>query len=61
MTSSSTIDVSADCSRIAILVEMRLTLRLRAQLPEIDDIRKTLMAHVGIGSQEQHGCTEHTP
>jgi hypothetical protein len=59
MTSSSSIHVSAGHCRIAILHdELRLTLRLRARLPEIDDVRNPLIAHAAIGSQEEHGCSK---
>jgi hypothetical protein len=63
MTSSSTIHVSAGHSRIAILHDkLRLTLGFRARLPEIDDVRNSLMTHAAIGSQEEHGCSkEHAP
>ena len=56
MTSSSTIHVSAGYSRIAILHDkLRLILRFRARLPEIDDVRNSFIAHAAIGSQEEHG------
>ena len=63
MTSSSAIHVSAGDRRIAILHDkLRLTLRFRARLPEIDDVRNPLIAHAAIGSQEEHGCSkEHAP
>ena len=63
MTSTSTIHVSAGYSRIAILHDKpRLTLRFRAQLPEIGDVRNSLIAHASTGSQEEHGCSkEHAP
>jgi len=58
MTSTSTIHVSAGDSRIAILHDqLRLTLRFRARLPEIADVRNPLMAHAAIGSQEEPGCS----
>jgi hypothetical protein len=51
MTSSSTIHVSAGYSWIAILLDkLRLSLRYRLQLPEIDDVRNPLTAHAAIGS-----------
>jgi hypothetical protein len=51
--------VSAGYSRIAILLDkLRLALRFRARLPEIDDVRNPLIAHAAIGSQEQHGCSK---
>jgi hypothetical protein len=59
VTSSSTIRVSAGYSRIAILLDnLRLTLRFRARLPEIDDFRNPLIAHAAVGSQEEHGCSK---
>jgi hypothetical protein len=59
MTSSSAIHVSAGCSRIAILHDwLRLTLRFRARLPGIDDVRNPLTAHAAIGSQEEPGCSK---
>jgi hypothetical protein len=49
--------VSAGYGWIAILLhKLRLTLRFRVRLPEIDDVRNPLIAHAGIGSQEEHGC-----
>ncbi|MGB4784648.1 MAG: isopeptide-forming domain-containing fimbrial protein, partial [Candidatus Acidiferrum sp.] len=52
MTSSSTIHVTAGYSRIAILLDkLRLSLRFRLRLPEIDDVRNPLIAHAAaIGS-----------
>jgi uncharacterized repeat protein (TIGR01451 family) len=51
MTSSSTIHVSAGYSWIAILLDnLRLSLRFRSRLPEIDDVRNPLIAHAAIGS-----------
>jgi hypothetical protein len=48
--------VSAGYSRIAILHDkLRLILRFRARLPEIDDVRNSLIAHAAIGSEEEHG------
>ena len=59
MTSSSTIHVSAGYSWIPILLDkLRLTLRFRVRLPEIDDVRNPLIAHAAIGSQEEHGCSK---
>ena len=50
MTSSSTIHVSAGYSWIAILLDkLRLSLRFRSRLPEIDDVRNPLIAHAAIG------------
>src|SRR5437016_5188989 len=50
MTSSSTIHVSAGYSWIAILLDkLRLSLRFRLRPPEIDDVRKPLIAHAAIG------------
>ena len=50
MTSGSTIHVSAGY-RIAILLDkLRLTLRFRVRLSEIDDVRPALVAHAAIGS-----------
>jgi len=58
MTSSGTIHVSAGYSWIEILLDkLRLTLRLRAQLPEID-VRNPLIVRAVIGSREQHGCSK---
>ncbi len=58
MTSSRTIHVSAGYCRIAILHDkLRLTLRFRARLREIDDVRNPLIAHAADGSQEEHGCS----
>src|SRR3989475_10981343 len=51
MTSSNTIHVSAGYSWIAIpLDKLRLGLRFRLRLPEIDDVRNPLIAHAAIGS-----------
>src|SRR5260370_28073080 len=51
MTSSSTIHVSAGYSWIAILLDkLRLSLRYRLRLPEIDDVRNPLIAHAAIAS-----------
>jgi uncharacterized repeat protein (TIGR01451 family) len=51
MTSSNTIHVSAGYSWIAILLDkLRLGLRIRLRLPEIDDVRNPLIAHPAIGS-----------
>jgi hypothetical protein len=63
MTSTSTIHMSAGYCGIAILHDKpRLTLRFRAQLPEIADARNSLIAPAALGSQEQHGCSkEHAP
>ena len=59
MTSSSTIDVSAGYSRIAILLDkLHLTLRFRTRLPEIDDVRNPLTAHAAISSHEVPGCSK---
>ena len=59
MTSSSKIYVSAGYSRIAILHDkLRLTLRFRARLTEIDDVRNSPIAHAAIGSQEEHRCSK---
>ena len=59
MTSSSTIHESAGYSWIAILLDkLRLTLRFRVRLPEIDDVRDPLIAHAATGSQEEHGCSK---
>ncbi len=56
MTSSSAIQVSAGCSRIAILRDkLRLTVRFHARLSEIDEARNPLIAHAAIGSQEERG------
>jgi hypothetical protein len=55
--------MSAGYCGIAILHDKpRLTLRFRAQLPEIADARNSLIAPAALGSQEQHGCSkEHAP
>ena len=59
MTSRSTIHVSAGYGWIAIrLDKLRLTLRFRVRLPEIDDGRHPLVAHAAIDSQEEHGCSK---
>ena len=59
MTSSSTIHVSAGYSWIAILLDkLRLPLRSRVRLPEIDDVSNPLIAHAATGSQEEHGCSK---
>src|SRR5229473_1359086 len=51
MTSGSTIHVSAGYSWIAILLDkLRLSLRFRLRLPEIDDVRNPLIGHAAIGS-----------
>ena len=59
MTSSSAIHVSAGHSRIATLHDkLRLTLRFRARLLEIEDARNLLMARTAFGSQQEHGCSK---
>ena len=59
MTSSSTNQVNAGYNWIAILLDkLRLTLRFRVRLPEIDDVRNPLIAYAAIGSQEEHGCSQ---
>lgn len=51
--------MSAGYSWIAILLDkLRLTLRFRVRLPEIDGVRNPLIAHAAIGSQEEHGCSK---
>src|SRR4029077_8410791 len=51
MTSSSTIHVSAGYDGIAILLDkLRLSLRFRLRLPEIDDVRNPFIARAAIGS-----------
>jgi hypothetical protein len=58
MTSSSSIHVRARDCRIALRHDMlRLTFRFRARLREIDDVRNPLLAHVAVGSHEEHGCS----
>ena len=58
MTSSCAIHVSAGDGRIAILHDrLRLILRFRARLPEIDHARNPLIAHAAIGNQEKPGCS----
>ena len=58
MTSSCAIHVSAGDGRIAILHDrLRLILRCRARLPDIDHARNPLIAHMAIGSQEKPGCS----
>ena len=55
MTSSSTIHVSAGYSWSAILLDkLRLSLRFRLRLPEIDDVRNPLIAHAAIGSAKKN-------
>ena len=41
-----------------LLDKLRLTLRFRVLLPEIDDVRNPLIAHAAVGSQEEHGCSK---
>ena len=51
MTSSNTNNARPRGSWIAILLDkLRLTLRFRLRLPEIDDVRNPLIAHAAIGS-----------
>src|SRR5437879_8502002 len=51
MTSSDRKHVRVGYSWIAILLDkLRLTLRFRLRLPEIDDVRNPLIAHAAIGS-----------
>src|SRR6266403_2019701 len=51
MTSSGRKHVRVGYSWIAILLDkLRLTLRFRPRLPEIDDVRNPLIAHAAIGS-----------
>src|SRR5437879_369425 len=53
MTSSNTNHARPHSSWIKILLDkMRLTLRFRVRLPEIDDVRNPLIADVAIASQE---------
>jgi hypothetical protein len=55
MAFSSTIHMRAGYSRIAILLDkLRLTPRIRVRLR----MRKPLIAHAAIGSQEEHGCSK---
>ena len=50
MTSSNTNNARPRGSWIAILLDkLRLTLRFRVRLPEIDDVRNPLIAHAAIG------------
>ncbi len=54
MTSSNTNNARTHGSWIAILLDkLRLTLRFRVRLPEIDDVRNPLMVHVATGSPER--------
>jgi hypothetical protein len=58
MTSSSSIYLRARDCRIAIRHDMlRLTLRFRERLREIDVVRNPLIAHVAVGSQDEPGCS----
>jgi hypothetical protein len=58
MISGSAIHVSAGCSRIATRRDkLRLTVRSRARLPQIDDARP-LIAHAATGSEEEPGCSK---
>src|SRR5689334_11201787 len=51
MSSSNTNNVRPNGSWIAILLDkLRLGLRFRLRLPEIDDVRNPLIAHAAIGS-----------
>ena len=51
MTSSNTNNARPRGSWIAILLDkVRLGLRFRLRLPEIDDVRNPLIAHAAIGS-----------
>src|SRR5579862_3649898 len=51
MTSSNTNNAGPRGSWIEILLDkLRLTLRFRLRLPEIDDVRNPLIAHAAIGS-----------
>src|SRR5215471_3136074 len=53
MISSSTHNASPHRSWIKILLDkLRLPLRFRVRLPEIDDVRNPLIAHAAIGSLE---------
>jgi uncharacterized repeat protein (TIGR01451 family) len=53
MISADTNNVGTHGSWIKILLDkLRLTLRFRVRLPEIDDARSPLIAHAAIGSQE---------
>jgi hypothetical protein len=59
MISGSAIHVSAGGSRIAIRHDkLHLTLRFRARLPGIDDVRNPLIAHAASGSGEEPGCSK---
>src|SRR5712671_1627768 len=51
MTSPKTNNAKRRTNWIAILLDkLRLTLRFRVRLPEIDDVRNPLIAHAAIGS-----------
>jgi len=59
MTFSGTNHVRVGYSWIAILLDkLRLTLRFRVRLPEIDDVRNPLMVMRLFGSQEEQGCSK---
>ena len=59
MTSSNTHNARPRYSWIKILLDkLRLSLRFRLRLPEIDDVRNPLIAHAAIGSQGEHGCSK---
>src|SRR4029077_17165347 len=54
MTSSNTNNARPRGSWIGILLDkLRLGLRFRLRLPEIDDVRNPLIAHAAIGSPER--------
>lgn len=56
MTSSNTNHARLHSSWTKILLDkLDVTLRFRVRLPEIDDVRKTLIAHAAIGSPERAG------
>src|ERR1700727_2342640 len=58
MTSSNTNHARTHRSWIKILLDkLRLTLRFRVRVPEINDVRNPLTAYGAIGSQEDHGCS----
>src|SRR5215831_10691345 len=51
MTSSNTHNARTRGSRIKILLDtLRPTLRFRVRLPEIDDVRNSLVAHAAVDS-----------
>jgi hypothetical protein len=59
MTSSSAIHVSAGDRQVAIPHDkLRLIVRFRARLPEVDAVQKRPKVRAAIGRPEERGCSQ---